>query len=65
VAREIDGVHTRCRLCGQATWLTIRTTDLDDEGQPYVVVMAEPVPHSPADCEAFTRLERETWPTLW
>ena len=63
--REIESVHTRCRKCGQATWVVVRTTDLDDEGQPLVIVMAEPVPHTPLDCVRFQQLERETWPTLW
>lgn len=63
--REVDQVHTRCRECGQATWLVIRSTFLSDDGEQTVIIQPEPVPHSPADCSAFRRLERETWPTLW
>jgi hypothetical protein len=63
--REIDAVHTRCRTCGTATWLVVRSQFLDDAGELVVIIQPEEVPHSRADCERFTRLERETWPTLW
>jgi hypothetical protein len=63
--REIDAVRTRCTTCGQATWLVIRTTYLNDSGEEVVVVMPEPVPHDREDCKRFQTLERETWPTLW
>lgn len=63
--REVDAVHTRCRDCGQATWLVIRSTFLDDNGEQTIIVQPEEVPHDRAACATFKRLERETWPTLW
>lgn len=63
--REIDSVHTRCETCGQATWLVVRTTYLNDDGEQTIVVMPEEIGHSRAECKAFDRLQRETWPTLW
>lgn len=63
--REIDSVHSRCQVCGQATWLVVRTTYQDDQGEPVIVVMAEEVPHSAADCKLFVALEREIWPRLF
>lgn len=63
--REVESIHTRCQLCGQATWLLIRTTYLNDAGEQTITIMAEPVPHSAKDCTRFQALEKETWPHLW
>lgn len=63
--REVEAVHTRCKNCGQATWLLIRSTYLSDDGEQVIIIQPEEAPHSPAECKTFMRLEKETWPTLW
>lgn len=55
----------RCKDCGAVT-LQLRHDDADDDfGAGYAVFSRIVVPHKRRECEAFQRLERETWPTLW
>jgi hypothetical protein len=54
-----------CPRCGSVTAVVIHDHGLSDNGDAYSAVWSEAVPHKQEHCEAFTRLERETWPTLW
>jgi hypothetical protein len=38
---------------------------IDDYGNAYKAIWFEEVPHTQKQCDAFSALEKETWPTLW
>jgi len=54
-----------CPRCGSVTATVVYEQGLDEQGNDYRAVWSEKVPHTTAHCEAFSSLERETWPTLW
>lgn len=64
MATEVVGISARCRDCGTATEVCLRSEDLDDNGDRRVRAWAEYVPHSKADCAKMEALEREQWPVL-
>lgn len=64
MATEVVGVSNRCKECGAATEVNLLSDDLDDSGNPRRRAWAEYVPHSRAECDRMTALEREQWPVL-